>query len=330
MSNIREVVANCSGAVGPGDALFDYWQNNNCPAAYSQVINTFFNGQLQYNPLGQAEIQNNVVQLFDTYFVTNELTDDVTSPEFNNFQFTLLDLCTDPTLPGVCEKFLGGTGTTGGYCGQFTREQAINSPTLTDFCGCYVPPDPTYLALTVPPGCTGSGCTGNPACDPLCRRSETSQKANNLTGEIFSCPQTICVIDDVIINANKSRVAGGINFNTVCSGCGGADGANGCLCIVSGTNVSVTAANVGLGANFNDFCGTGSICLVEDDQGNIVSQSSCQGVNFGQLPVDVPAVPPRWGIILLIVVAVILVLVIAIAARFYQPQVQYPSTVTEI
>lgn len=320
--SLNEVVTTCSGFnISPGTDLFDYWQTHNCPVAYSQFINTAPDGSLTYNPAQQAILQGYVDNLFQTYFITNTLTDDVTSPSFDNFQETLLALCIDPTLPGVCGSFLDG------YCGQFSRTQAINSPSLTNFCGCYVPPDPTYMKYTIPPGCTGSGCTGNAACDPLCHRAQTSHQANDATGQILTCPQTICVIDDVVITANQSRVAGGVNFDTVCMGCN-TGSSDGCLCIVSGENISATMANIGIGANFNQFCGSNSVCLVEDANGNIISEGDCQSAN-GQIPVTAPPVTLFWGLIILVAVVVIIVLVVVIVARASPEKLNYPTVLTE-
>lgn len=316
------VVNNCSGAIGSGTELFNYWQTNNCPAAYSEAINTGTGGTLVYNPVQQQFIQGKVVDLFNTYFITNSLTDDVTSTSFDPFQFTLLDLCTDPTLPGICGEFLNN------YCDDFSRSQAINSPTLTNFCGCYVPPDPKYLEFTLgspecligatgcTAGCTGgTGCTGQPACDPLCHRALTSQKAFQPTGNFITCPETICAIDNVVINATSSRVPGGVNFNTVCAGCGGPSGGDGCLCIVSGVNISATAGQIGLGTNFNEFCGPSSVCIVEDSAGNIISEGGCTGINPINIGVSGGFFRPTIGIIFIMALIVLIFLFIAIAAR---------------
>lgn len=321
------ILNNCSGGIGPGVALFNYWRTHDCPAAYAQAINTSPTGSsptgaLAYNPVNQQEVQQAVVMLFNTYLMTNDITDDVTSPRFDPFQDTLLNLCIDPTLPGVCAEFL----TT--YCAQFTRAEAINSPTTTNFCGCYVPPDPDYLRLTLAsPGCligaTGctagctagnTGCTGQPACDPLCHRALTSQRAFQPTGAIIKCPQNICVIDDVVINVRQSQVPGGINFTTVCSGCGGAQGGAGCLCVLSGINISETAAQIGLGTNFNQFCGGSSVCIVEDDQGNIISEGGCTGINPLNIGVSTNFTPVL-GVVAILLLIVLIVLFVSIAAR---------------
>ncbi len=323
-SDFMCIVNNCSGAIGSGTELFDYWRVNNCPSAYSQAINTSPTGSLAYNPIQQQAMQQKVVELFNTYFITNQLTDDVTSTSFNIFQDTLLSLCIDPTLPGICESFLTN------YCKDYTREQTVNSPTLTNFCGCYVPPDQNYLQFTLaseacsigaPTGCTAgctagnTGCTGQPACDPLCHRALTSHKAFQPTGDIITCPQNICVIDDVTINIQQSRIPGGINFNTVCSGCGGKTGSSGCLCVVSGINISATVAQIGVGTNFNEFCGGSSVCLVEDNEGNIISQGACTGINPTNIGVSGAYYDPVIGIIFILLLVVLIILFISIAAR---------------
>lgn len=337
------IVNNCSGNIGSGTKLFDYWLVNNCPAAYSQLINTSATGTLQYNPVNQLVAQNKVVQLFNTYLQTNSLTDDVTSSSFNIFQNTLLELCINPTLPGVCAKWLesycdgdisGNTGCAinGVGCTGYSREQVNNSPTLINFCGCYTPPDPVYLQYTLgSPGCqigTGctagctagnTGCTGQPACDPLCHRALTSQKAFQPTGTIITCPQEICAIDNATINVTKSSVAGGINFNSICSGCGGASGGDGCLCIVTGVNISATFSSLGVGSNVNQFCSGSSVCIVEDSAGNIISQGGCTGINPANGGIPSSSFLPNLGILFIMILLVLLILFISIAARVSVP-----------
>lgn len=316
------VVDNCSGAVGPGAPLFSYWNSNNCPSAYAQMINTT-DGLLEYSSESQAEAQRYVTKLFDTYFVTNELTDNVVSQDYNNFQDTLLNLCTDPRLPGICEEFLIS------YCENYTRDEVNNSPTLINFCGCYTPPDEDYLQYTLATeecnmgvtGCVSGclpeepGCTGQPACDPLCHRAMTSQRANTDNGVIITCPQTICVIDDVTINVISSTVPGGINFNTVCSGCGGGDGGSGCLCIIGGVNISSTMSDIGVGTNFNQFCGTNSICLIQDSAGNIISQGECQDADIEEIPPPTYRAYPNIIIVIIVILAIIIVFLMSLAIR---------------
>jgi len=328
------IVNNCSGAIGTGTLLTNYWQQVDCPAAYAQAINTtpsVPSDLLIYNPDYQVCIQDKVVELFENYLSTNKLTDNVTNPQvsgYSTFQNTLLSLCTDPSLPGVCQKFLGGGSGYTGYCPQFTRDDAINSPTVRNFCGCYVPPDPQYLQYTLGTpqcligatgcvGCTGGqpGCAGQPACDPLCHRAQTSPQAYIPTGNIIRCPQSICVISDVVVNAINTDVAEGINFNNICGGCVGATGSDGCLCVVSGVNISSTMSNIGVGTNFNFFCGPDSVCLIEDSNG-IGTVVPCQNIDPANIPVNPKDYLPNLGIVIIIILFVIFVLIILITVRY--------------
>ena len=49
------------------------------------------------------------------------------------------------------------------------------------------------------------------------------------------------VISDINMTAEQTAISSG--------------GSAGCLCIVAGVNVSATASQIGLGTNFNQFCG---------------------------------------------------------------------------
>jgi len=320
------VVNNCSGAIGVGNILFNYWDQNNCPAAYSQMINTTSTSPfLEYNPTAQQALQSQISRLFDTYNETNKITDDVTSSDYNPFQETLLALCLNPALPGICDQHLIS------FCSPYVRTQVSASPTLTNFCGCYVAPDPDYLKYTLgSPGCLiGTGCTagckagdpgcvGQPSCDPLCHRALTVQKAYQPTGNFITCPQTICVIDDVTIQVNESSINRGINFNTVCAGCGGPGGVSetsSCLCVVSGVNISAVASQVGLGVNFNQFCGSNSVCLIEDNSGNIISEGGCTGINPLNIPIPDTYYPPNPGIVFIVILFFFIVLFGCLAAN---------------
>lgn len=275
------IVDNCSAVSGAN--FIEFWDNNDCPMAYYTIINASSGATFGYNEESLISAQSYVQNLFNVYLETYNLTDDITDPKYNTFQDTLIDLCANASLPGICGTFLGGNG---GYCSQFSRTQAINSQTLTDLCGCYVPPDENYLKYTLgslgceqgtgcTAGCTAgeSGCTGQPACDPLCHRAMTSQRSYLPLGNLITCPQNICAINDVTINIIGSRVPGGINFNSVCSGCGGPQGADGCLCVVSGLNISSTLSDIGIGTNYKNFCSADSIAIITNEDGDILFET---------------------------------------------------------
>lgn len=290
----------CSGkTTGAGDALFDYWCEHDCPTTYSKFLflpEGSVNNPPTYNQASQAQLQDDIVTLFNTYFQTNTITDNINSPAYNSFQNDLLSLCLDTALPGICDKQLTQ------YCAQFSREQVSNSPILTDFCGCYTPPDPNYLQLS-----------GTGVCDPLCHRTLTVQKAFLENGAFDTCSANVCVIDDVAITIAESTLGEGVNFTSICPACGGKN-SNACFCIISGINLTSTLSSIGV-YNVNEFCGTGSTCLIEDSNGNIISSKSCEDVNTG-IPVPAYAYWPSVGLIVVVVIVLILLVFVFLATRY--------------
>lgn len=307
----------CSGAAGAGSALFAYWDDNDCILAYQQVLNTDPNGNLQYTKGQLGVVQGLVVQLFDTYQSTNVFTDNVTNPQYNTFQDQIVGLCINSSLPGVCETALTS------YCNNKSRDLVTGSRILTELCGCYVPPDPTYLKYTLgTPDCLVGGtnchgcspasptCVGQPACDPLCHRATTSHKANPDTGAIIGCSENVCVIDDTIISSTNS--IGGVSYNQVCGGCQQADG---CLCIIAGENPADAVGRVGLGVNYNQFCGPSSVCITEDENGNVISEGGCGTLNTND--VTLPSLyHPTWVIVVVMIIILILIIIFLIAMRY--------------
>lgn len=330
----------CSGYSG---SVIQAWQQNDCLTAYYTFVNTGTTAgtggtgtvpaPFAYNPGSMTVAQGYVSNLFSSYLSTYSLTDNTSSPAYNSFQETLVDLCAEPSLPGICANFLET------YCSQFTRAEAVASGVLTDLCGCYVPPDPSYLKYTLgssgcafgtgcTAGCTAGepGCTGQPACDPLCHRAATSQRAYVPSGALITCPQNICAISDVTINSVASRVPGGINFNSVCSGCGGGGG---CLCVVTGVDISSTLSQIGLGANYTDFCSGNSLAITTDAAGNVVSEEPLSQVNVTPEKVGHSySLNINIGLISLAVLILVILIVLLIFQRRSRKQVSDALEVT--
>ena len=304
-------VANCSGGAGSGSALFEYWCQFSCPQTYSIALNTNSNGLLGYNSANLPILQQNILQLFNTYNSTNSITDNISAPGYSTFQNELLNLCLNPQLPGICNEALTS------YCTAFTRNQVAASPILRSFCGCYAAPDPTILSATQ-----------QPSCDPICNLASTVQKADATTGTFLTCPDNICVINNVTIDVANSNIPNGVNFSNICPACGsgsgiggggggsgsgsgstntGATGNNGCICVVAGANVSQQFSKVGV-INTTQYCSGASVCITEDSAGNIISSGPCPS-NPG-----LPAVPTYssfpsiWLIILFVVLFLIVIM----------------------
>lgn len=250
----------CFGFTTSGSNLTTTWQLNDCPSILAGVLNKLPDSTIGYNYTNLPRAQDDVQQLFCQYLSTNILTDSTTDPQYNPFQNTLLSLCNDPRLPGVCDKALSSR-----VCTGVTRSQATTGRVYADFCGCYVPPDPNYVSAT-----------GNTACDPLCHRVSTVQRSNPLTGQLTTCSNNICVIDNVSITVNQSDVANGVNFDQVCGGCNEPN--HPCECIISGVDVTTTMSTVGLGSQYSQLCGPNSQCLQINDD-NTVTQIDCAAAN---------------------------------------------------
>jgi hypothetical protein len=269
----------------------------NCPLVFSQTINQSPSGQFIYNPAGLLKAQTFTSIVFDQFLSKHAFTDDINNPSFDPFQFQIVNLCTDATLPGICEPALNS------LCDDYSRSQVESSNILTSLCGCHVPPDQTITQYTLgtTPCLSGSsncqscipgqvGCVSLPACDPLCRRSFVSQKADPSTGRFIGCPSTICAIDDV------SVIGSNVTFNQTCSGCGG----GGCICIISGINVTEVASSIGLGLNFNQYCGGDSVCITNGIGG------PCPVINPADLPVPTFSSLPSWGIFTIVLVGLLI------------------------
>lgn len=270
----------------------DHWADHNCQLTYEQSMSA---GDLTfgYSEATLAKTQLYVGNLFDTFLANNTFTD--TNP--NPFQETIRNLCLDPSLPGGCDLALQKE------CAKHSRSTIESSDILSSLCGCYTPPNQeiiqytlgTVPCLTGSPNCISciqgqSGCVSLPACDPLCRGSNTVQKADRQTGNFIGCPQTICAMDSISVSDPN------VTFNQTCSGCGG----GGCICVISGVNVPEIASNVGLGLNFNQYCGENSICITNGLAG------PCPIPNPQEIPLPEFSSFPSWGIVAIVGISLLI------------------------
>lgn len=279
----------CAGTTLSGPALFTYFRANDCPAVFSTILNTQSDGTSGYNPANLPQVQADVQTLFTNYLTSNILTDNVNDPRYNSFQNDLLQLCTDPRLPGVCVPFIEN------YCKAYSRATISTSPILASFCGCYTTPDPDYSKYA------------GPECDPLCHRVTTVQRPNGV-GSVLRCSDTVCVIDDVAINLEQSTVGGGVNISQICPGC---QGNSLCVCIASSPNLSNLFAQAGIGNQFQQLCGTQSVCLQDTATGPVTIP--CANI--------VPSVPPvkeniSWVVIVIAVAVVVFVIILFLAIKY--------------
>lgn len=297
-----------------------YWivPSHGCPESVSNFINSSptpipGNCTIQYNKHAADYARKQVDYFLKQYTDKYEFTDSVTNPKRSPLQEVIVEMCRNPTTPGICDSFLTP------FCKKYNREQISSSNILTSLCGCYTTPDPEFQKYAKgTPGClTGvidvcHGCTSNdpncvsiPACDPLCKLPGTVKQVSS-EGRLLTCPQNVCVIDNVIINDRNSQIPGGINFNTICSGC--SDGAPGtCLCVIN--SPQTTLAKIGV-ASYIQMCGEESTCLVD---GSLVPCSNFSPENLPKPPAQINWV---WGLLFLGLIIFGLVLLVGILIKF--------------
>ncbi len=288
MTSVDEIISNCVKlSENPNNQFFELWSEIGCHQALTTKISqNVSSNTVEYNPDNQATVENAMTDILNNYSQFYEFTDDTSSNSYSNFQYELLSICIDTAVPGVCDTFLNS------YCSDVSREQATNDRFLTSLCGCYVPPDPTYLQYTTGneecleglPGCQacqGDGCFGQPACDPLCHRALTIQKANKDIGSIISCPQNVCVIDET----NASVGNNSLSFINVCTGCQEGDG---CICVVNTPD--------DLSDNVYSLCGPDSVYI---ENGEVVDEPALKVNTKTKI---------TWGVVLIATIVLISVI----------------------
>ena len=276
----------CSGNNGllSGANLINYWCSHDCPSAYSYVLNTLPGGNVGYYPPALEGLRIQVRNLFDIYAQTNTITNDRKSIRYSPFQETLLDLCLDPRLSGICEDALIPTNPNS-PCNGVTTDNL--NPTTLNFCGCYLSSSSkTSLSSN------NDNCPNDP-CDPLCHRISTVQRVD-YNQNLCTCPNNVCVINDVLLNTVSSN-PGVINITTLCPYCGPEAG---CTCIISSNNITSSLEEIGLGAQYNLYCGEGSRCYVNEN--GILREINCDTANPENVPINSSYTLP-WIIALLLI-----------------------------
>lgn len=261
---------NCMGLGLTLNQLKEYWANpgnthTSCQKLYNNII--YSGPNRSFSEEGFSQVQANFEYLFSSYF--NNSPEAILSgigghiitvpgdPLYDSFQDTLIDACANNpeyNLQGACQNV------TQQMCNSCTSTDITSNPSLLKLCGCQV-----SSISNIP---NTSGVT--PACDPLCAQEQVSKKRNPITGEIYTCNATVCVINGISINAADSLV-GGISFTQICPQC---SGTNQCRCITD-TSVMSQYSGTGLEFGFNQYCGANSVCSNIDPITGIVTNVEC-------------------------------------------------------
>ena len=230
----------CRGDTSSGQDWFDKWDNDACYNTYYSFIYTLPNGGVGFNEETWNEAQNDFVDIYEKYLGTNNITVPGAT-KYNVFQEVLLKSCV--LLPGACKKAATQ------FCHGKTRVKISENGGLLDYCGCFAPPPKSNSIQEF--------LKNDPQCDPLCSRINTIPLDDG-KGNAVQCERNVCVMNDISIQAAQTDIKSGeINFDQVCNKCKD----DGCICIISGINVSKTLADAGVTVNFSQFCGKSSECL---------------------------------------------------------------------
>jgi hypothetical protein len=191
---------------------------------------------------------------------------------YSNFQRFLHDyVCC--RYPIICQQSLTAS------CRDQTLTAISVDDQLSSWCGCYLP-EAQYEKYI-------NDYRVNKSCVPTCNQSD-SIKLVDITNEPITCPQDVCIIDDVTVNIANSN-AGNVNINQICGNCTGD-----CNCLVQDTTVLVNGSNVG---DINITTACGKITCV-DAQGNTYE---CGAVKSG-----------GWWILAILLVFVIIFIIIVV------------------
>jgi len=267
------------------DLSSKYWCDYNCIATIEEVINTNDKGLLMFDEANMEHMQKSTTSFLKSYTSSYDFTDERISSRHNSFQDNIINLCM--SIDGVCQPFLET------YCKNYTRRDVSRDITLRSMCGCYVTPDPIDLKQT-----------NNPACDSLCRRGDVVQQVDidRFGTHTKSCSEEVCVINDTHISDTSTP----INLTSYCPNCDG-----NCYCVISGENIEQTLSSVGItNINFNQFCGSDSVCTIVDPVTQTTTSRPCdvgnlQPQTFSYLP-SIYLVLFFVAIVVLVVIAVLL------------------------
>lgn len=319
---------NCAGAGITADQMIAFWNTNDCNRIFGNILNELPNGARGYNPDRLDRVSQDINSAFTTYLSEYSITSP-SRPGFNPFQQVLLKQCQDGlNLPGVCDNYLCNE-----FCPQLTYSDINNNPIYANWCGCYTSPPPNENVIIddnlVNPVVTNcqrlipvSGA-GNVPCYPLCHRASTVSLYRPEDGCKFQCNNTVCVIDDVVINVDESSIGGGVNITQVCPSCGPGQL---CVCIVSGNNLEESFEALGIESTFNQYCGSNSVCYTTDDTGAL-TPVSCQNFTRDTPSTESPTIP--WLFAGIVLVVVIIIIVILFATGGYRKSAASEKATTE-
>lgn len=150
--------------------------------------------------------------------------------------------------PEICASGLKG------ICSEYTADRLTLNPTLSNFCGCYLPDVEydTYAELY----------SINKECTPMCNRNTVIPLVDG-GGNIIECTQGVCLIDNITINLIDSQAANGVSFANFCNNC---SPNSRCNCTISNTTIDAVNSKIGGGVVINNGCNQ-TLCVEQTKNG---------------------------------------------------------------
>lgn len=233
--------------------LTSFWNSNfqRCIGNYNEILFNYTGGKFKYNPDNLPQVQDDFYVLLNSAF--GEDLSGFNDTVNTGLQETLLKACKD--VPGACDAYLCNK-----LCPSFSYGFLSNNPAVTDWCGCYITPDnaDTLFENITPNQVTPDDERGANPCYPLCHRIETIPLFSIEDGSEYECSTSVCVIDNVTINAVNSSV-GNVNITQICPSC---SPDRLCECIISSNDLPNTFEELGISASYSSYCGENGQCYV--------------------------------------------------------------------
>jgi hypothetical protein len=283
----------------------NYWANlfgnhTNCTEVFNRKI---YSGRARnFNPLGFQEVEEDFSYMFSRYFNATEEGHIIGVPGqegYDDFQQTLISACSNNPryeLGGACQTAAKK------MCTGCTATEVTSNTDLLKLCGCSVNSlEGTKQYDKVPR-----------ACDPMCVSEQVSKNRDPVTGVVEECNSTVCVINNISINASES-VIGGAQFTQICPQC---SGGNQCTCIYDAT-IPNMGEKVGINNNFQftQYCGPNAVCIKVNPDTNETETVPCEDAIPPLEPQTFNFPIPIWVWISVIVILVFVLLVL-FSARY--------------
>jgi len=276
--------------------LKNYWNNKNrdhldCTTLFFRKINSN-EGLDKFSKEGFEEVEEDFNFLFSSYFSSGYEISVPGDKTYDSFQQTLISACSNNPqyqLYGACQQAANF------ICKNCTSKDVTNNTDLLKLCGCQVSSLEGFKEYDSIPK----------ECDPLCTHEQVVKNRES-DGTVKECNSTVCVINNISINAANS-IIGGSSFTQVCPQC--ID--SGCTCILDAT-IPDTASTVGINDQFQftQYCGQNSVCLTIDPITNASTVVECNTTINPLEPTKYPIIIPNWIYFFVLFILIIMILAI--------------------